>query len=59
MVEQKQADRIEAMLIMEIAEGHFSDVKRVDIAPAKLSESISAFANAELVPVVRTKSPRR
>jgi ATP-dependent DNA helicase RecG len=46
MVEQKQADRIEAMLIMEIAEGHFSDVKRVDIAPAKLSESISAFANA-------------
>jgi ATP-dependent DNA helicase RecG len=46
MVEQKQIDRVEAMLVLELPEGHFADVKRIEIAPAKLSESISAFANA-------------
>jgi ATP-dependent DNA helicase RecG len=46
MVEQKQIDRTEAKQILEIPEGHFADVKRIEITPAKLSESISAFANA-------------
>jgi ATP-dependent DNA helicase RecG len=46
MFEQKQVGRTEAMLILDIPEGHFADVKRIEIAPAKLSESISAFANA-------------
>lgn len=46
MVEQKRIDSDEAILILEISEGHFADVKRAEIAPAKLSESISAFANA-------------
>lgn len=46
MVEQKQIDQNEAALILSIPEGHFADVKRIEITPAKLSESISAFANA-------------
>ena len=46
MVEQKQIDRKEAILILGTVESHFADVKRVDVSPAKLSESISAFANA-------------
>lgn len=46
MVEQKQVSRDEAARITQIAEGHFADVKRIEVSPAKLSESISAFANA-------------
>lgn len=46
VVEQKQIDSAEAKLILDIPEGHFADVKRIEITPAKLSESISAFANA-------------
>ena len=33
-------------LILSVEEGHFSDLKSKEIKPAKLSESISAFANA-------------
>ena len=36
-------DQANAILAME--EGHFHDLKAVDIKPAKLTESISAFAN--------------
>lgn len=32
--------------ILDLREGHFSDLKSIDISPAKLSRSISAFANA-------------
>jgi len=32
--------------ILQIKEGHFLDLKSIDIKPAKLSRSISAFANA-------------
>lgn len=35
----------DAQVIIDIEEGHFSDVKAREIAPAKLSRSISAFAN--------------
>src|SRR5688500_7842263 len=28
-------------------EGHFSDVKAIEIAPAKLTKTMSAFANAD------------
>ena len=45
-VDTKKIDRAEATRILEISEGHFADIKRIEIAPAKLSQSISAFANS-------------
>jgi len=36
----------QAKNIVSIEEGHFSDVKSIDISPSKLTRSISAFANA-------------
>lgn len=45
MLDHRKIDKAEATLIMDQVEGHFLDVKRVEIAPAKLSELISAFAN--------------
>lgn len=41
-VDSKQARRIIAT-----EEGHFSDVKAIEIKPAKLTKTISAFANAD------------
>lgn len=38
----EQADRI-----LALQEGHFADLKALEIAPAKLTRSISAFANAD------------
>lgn len=32
--------------ILALSEGHFADLKAIDIKPAKLSRSVSAFANA-------------
>jgi hypothetical protein len=37
----------EVVKILELAEGHFADLKGVDIAPAKLTRTLSAFCNAE------------
>jgi ATP-dependent DNA helicase RecG len=45
MVGQKAVDAEEIQRILALTEGHFLDVKRVEVSPAKLSESISAFAN--------------
>jgi ATP-dependent DNA helicase RecG len=45
VVEQKVVDSNEVARILALAESHFLDLKRVETAPAKLSESISAFAN--------------
>lgn len=33
--------------LLDLVEGHFSDLKAIEIAPAKLTKSLSAFANAE------------
>src|SRR5215468_581909 len=33
--------------ILELYEGHFADLKCIDIAPARLTKSLSAFSNAE------------
>ena len=33
--------------ILGLAESHFCDLKSIDIAPAKLTKSISAFSNAD------------
>jgi len=37
----------QAKYILDLDEGHFADLKSLDIAPAKLTKSISAFANAD------------
>jgi ATP-dependent DNA helicase RecG len=37
----------QADLVTEIGEGQFADVKDINIAPAKLSATISAFANSD------------
>lgn len=39
------AHEVEALLTME--EGHFADLKARDIAPARLTKTLSAFSNAE------------
>jgi ATP-dependent DNA helicase RecG len=33
--------------VLAIEEGHFSDVKAIEVAPAKLTKTISAFSNAD------------
>jgi ATP-dependent DNA helicase RecG len=45
MIDQKAIDRAEADRLLALEEGHFLDLKRIDIKPAKLTESVSAFAN--------------
>lgn len=37
----------QAQRILQLQEGHFADLKDLDVAPAKLSRSLSAFANAD------------
>jgi ATP-dependent DNA helicase RecG len=33
--------------VLATAEGHFTDVKAIEVAPAKLTKSLSAFGNAD------------
>jgi ATP-dependent DNA helicase RecG len=44
-MEQKTVQADEVARIVALPESHFLDLKRVEVGPAKLSESISAFAN--------------
>lgn len=37
----------ESSILLNLNEGHFADIKSIDIKPSKLTKSISAFANAE------------
>ena len=46
MPDQTTISAEEAQRILTLEEGHYLDFKRVEIKPGKLSESISAFANA-------------
>lgn len=41
LIDQRQRD-----VILAIEEGHFHDVKAIEIRPSKLSEAVSAFANS-------------
>lgn len=45
MAEQRTIPSSEAGRLLLLEEGHYADVKRIEIKPAKLSESVSAFAN--------------
>ncbi len=44
-VESISPDQVD--LLLKLEEGHFADLKSVLISPAKLTQSISAFANAD------------
>jgi ATP-dependent DNA helicase RecG len=43
----EQIDNQQLDLILSLQEGHFVDLKSVDIKPSKLSESVSALANSD------------
>jgi hypothetical protein len=45
MPEEKKISRTEVERIFQLEEGHYLDFKSVEIEPAKLSRSVSAFAN--------------
>jgi ATP-dependent DNA helicase RecG len=45
MPEQRTIPTEEASRILQLEEGHYLDLKRVETRPVKLSETISAFAN--------------
>ncbi|WP_084674085.1 ATP-binding protein [Methylobacterium sp. WSM2598] len=45
MVDTRTLDKAEADRVIAIEEGPYHDVKRIAVAPAKLSQSVSAFAN--------------
>lgn len=44
-IEEVTADQRDKILALD--EGHFGDLKAIEIAPAKLTRSLSAFANAD------------
>ena len=37
----------QALVIIKYQEGHFGDVKSIDVKPNKMSQTISAFANTD------------
>jgi ATP-dependent DNA helicase RecG len=45
MIEQLKIEAAEADRILALEENHYLDLKGVDILPAKLTQSVSAFAN--------------
>jgi ATP-dependent DNA helicase RecG len=46
-IEVIQIDSAQAQIVLDLEEGHFIDLKRIEIAPAKLTKAMSAFANAD------------
>ncbi|WP_233432746.1 ATP-binding protein [Burkholderia vietnamiensis] len=46
-IDQVTIDIEQAKRVANTSEGHFSDVKAIEIQPAKLSQTICAFANAD------------
>ena len=46
-IEIAQVTDSEANLILTLREDHFADLKAIDVSPAKLTRSMSAFANAD------------
>lgn len=45
MIETKSITENQKNIILDIEEDHFRDLKAIDIKPAKLTKTISAFAN--------------
>lgn len=46
-IDVQEIDSDQRELVMNIGEGHYSDVKAIEIRPSRLTETISAFANAD------------
>ena len=46
-IERKRIAVFQRALILGLEEGHFGDLKSIDISPAKLTKTIAAFANAD------------
>jgi len=46
-IEKRKISADQRDLILRLEEGHFADIKAVEITPAKLTRTISAFANAD------------
>jgi len=46
-IDKRKISADQRELILRIEEGHFADVKATDIAPGKLTRTITAFANAD------------
>lgn len=46
-IEVREISGAEAKTIRSLSEGHFLDAKAIEVAPAKLSRSVSALANAD------------
>jgi ATP-dependent DNA helicase RecG len=46
-IDQIEISTAEAEKLLVLAEGHFCDLKRIAIAPGKLTRTMSAFGNAE------------
>ncbi|MDA7418837.1 putative DNA binding domain-containing protein [Xenophilus arseniciresistens] len=46
-IEIREIAAADAKLLRSLTEGHFADAKALEVAPAKLSRSISALANAD------------
>ncbi len=46
-IEIRDLNASEAKSLQSLSEGHFADAKAIEVTPAKLSRSISAFANAD------------
>jgi ATP-dependent DNA helicase RecG len=46
-IDVASVSRAEIKRVLALQENHFCDLKAVEISPAKLSQSISAFANAD------------
>lgn len=46
-IETKKVNAEQLQIIVRVEEGHFSDLKAIEITPAKLTKTIAAFANAD------------
>ncbi len=46
-IDVAEISKFELQKILSLEEGHFSDLKAMDISPGKLTNTLSAFANAE------------
>jgi ATP-dependent DNA helicase RecG len=46
-IDIKKISRDQMELVLKIEEGHFADLKAIEVAPSKLTRTIAAFANAD------------
>ncbi|MFE3522696.1 helix-turn-helix domain-containing protein [Streptomyces sp. NPDC059161] len=47
MIHKASIPKSQVFKVLQLEEGHFTDLKAIEIAPAKLTKAIAAFANAD------------